>query len=86
MHPPHTPLPTYNNASRTRRTPPTPDDASRMQYRHKLSTTRHVPPALALAPSYYLYCNILLLFGLNAIWLWAVMVYRLSIGIIGYRS
>ena len=48
MHPPHTPddasriqniihktptqLPTYNNASRTRRTPPTPDDAGRMQY------------------------------------------------------
>jgi len=28
-------LPTYNNASRTRHTPPTPDDASRMQYSHK---------------------------------------------------
>ena len=37
--PPHTHLPTYNNASRTRRTPPTPDDASRMQYRHEVRLT-----------------------------------------------
>jgi len=33
----------YNNASRTRRTPPTPDDASRMQYRHKTCATSPGP-------------------------------------------
>ena len=38
----HSWLPTYNNASRTRRTPPTPDDASRMQYRHN-KTMCHQP-------------------------------------------
>jgi len=53
MHPEHHPqdtdtassgqLPTYNNASRTRRTPPTPDDASRMQYRHKTCATSPGP-------------------------------------------
>ena len=35
-----------HNASHTRRTHPTPDDASRMCN----TATRHVPPALALAP------------------------------------
>ena len=30
-------------ANRTRRTPPTPDDASRMQYRHKTCATSHQP-------------------------------------------
>jgi len=64
MHPAHTPddasriqniihktpaqLPTYNNASRTRRTPPTPDDASRMQYRHKTCATSPGPGPIVL--------------------------------------
>jgi len=34
---------TYHNASRTRRTPPTPDETSRMQYRHKTCATSHQP-------------------------------------------
>ena len=44
-------IPTYNNASRTRRTPPTPDDASRMQYRHKTCATRPGPGPIV----YYIY-------------------------------
>jgi len=43
IHKTPTQLPTYNNASRTRRTPPTPDDASRMQYRHKTCATSPGP-------------------------------------------
>jgi len=39
IHKTPTQLPTYNNAGRTRRTPPTPDDASRGQYRHKTCAT-----------------------------------------------
>ena len=43
IHKTPTQLPTYNNASRTRRTPPTPDDATRMQYRHKTCATSPGP-------------------------------------------
>ena len=63
IHKTPTQLPTYNNTSRTRRTPPTPDDASRMQctpptpddasrmqYRHKTCATSPGP-----GPIVYIY-------------------------------
>jgi len=43
-----TAIPTYNNASRTRRTPPTPDDASRMQYSHKTRATSSGPGPIVI--------------------------------------
>ena len=38
-------------ASRTRRTPPTPDDASRMQYRHKTCATSPGPGPIVRWPT-----------------------------------
>ena len=53
IHKTPTQLPTHNNASRTRRTPPTPDDASRMQYRHKTCATSPGPGPIV----YYIFIN-----------------------------
>jgi len=49
IHKTPTQLPTYNDASRTRRTPPTLDDASRMQYRHRTCATSPGPGPIVSA-------------------------------------
>ena len=69
MHPPHTPLPTYNNASRTRHTPPTPDDASRMQYRHKTCATSPGP-----GPIVYVYIYVVSEENIFSTWLILALV------------
>jgi len=63
IHKTPTQLPTYNNASRTRRrrTPPTPDDASRMQYSHKTRATSPGP-----GPIVYI-INIYSVYGIRGI-------------------